>query len=225
MPLVAFAFPVYVHKLLSMKTVFLLYSWFWNCKVSQIFGILLMLNLLLLELRIQTINILNILSKFKWVSRWRRWQTKFIDSMLSVQFYFVSLTRVKKFILIIIMITGKITQQFDYSRDKEEKEFTVAANSPSGHSLVLGSFNRLRVFNWAPRKQVWEEGTPKNIPNLYTITALNWKKDGSRLICVSRRLVMSVLFYCLILNRNNFICLGVRSKTEGHSLEKHAQST
>jgi intraflagellar transport protein 172 len=81
--------------------------------------------------------------------------------------------------------TGKITQQFDYSKDLDEKEFTVAANSPSGHSLVLGSFNRLRVFNWAPRKMVWEEGTPKNIPNLYTITALNWKKDGSRLICVS----------------------------------------
>ena len=82
---------------------------------------------------------------------------------------------------------GKITQQFDYSKDLDEKEFTVAANSPSGHSLVLGSFNRLRVFNWAPRKMVWEEGTPKNIPNLYTITALNWKKDGSRLICVSSR--------------------------------------
>ena len=84
---------------------------------------------------------------------------------------------------------GKITQQFDYSKDLDEKEFTVAANSPSGHSLVLGSFNRLRVFNWAPRKMVWEEGTPKNIPNLYTITALNWKKDGSRLICVSSRLI------------------------------------
>lgn len=78
---------------------------------------------------------------------------------------------------------GRIQQQFDYSRDLDEKEFTVASCSPSGHSLVLGSFNRLRVFNWAPRKSIWEEGLPKNIPNLYTITALSWKRDGSRLIC------------------------------------------
>uniref|UniRef100_A0A672S1B2 Intraflagellar transport protein 172 homolog n=1 Tax=Sinocyclocheilus grahami TaxID=75366 RepID=A0A672S1B2_SINGR len=76
---------------------------------------------------------------------------------------------------------GHVLQTFDYSRDRSEKEFTVAACSPSGQSIVVGSYDRLRVFNWSPRKGVWDEASPKEIPNLYTITALSWKKDGSRL--------------------------------------------
>ncbi|XP_067274021.1 intraflagellar transport protein 172 homolog [Pseudorasbora parva] len=76
---------------------------------------------------------------------------------------------------------GHVLQTFDYSRDHAEKEFTVAESSPSGQSIVVGSYDRLRVFNWSPRKGTWDEGSPKEIPNLYTITALSWKKDGSRL--------------------------------------------
>ncbi|KAG7460913.1 hypothetical protein MATL_G00203920 [Megalops atlanticus] len=76
---------------------------------------------------------------------------------------------------------GHVLQTFDYSRDRTEKEFTVAATSPSGQSVVLGSYDRLRVFNWSPRRSCWDEAPPKEIPNLYTITALAWKKDGSRL--------------------------------------------
>ncbi|XP_016326231.1 intraflagellar transport protein 172 homolog [Sinocyclocheilus anshuiensis] len=76
---------------------------------------------------------------------------------------------------------GHVLQTFDYSRDRSEKEFTVAASSPSGQSIVVGSFDRLRVFNWSPRKGIWDVASPKEIPNLYTITALSWKKDGSRL--------------------------------------------
>ncbi|XP_018542856.1 intraflagellar transport protein 172 homolog [Lates calcarifer] len=76
---------------------------------------------------------------------------------------------------------GHILQTFDYSRDRTEREFTVAATSPSGQSVVFGSYDRLRVFNWAPRRGVWDEAKPKEILNLYTITSLAWKKDGSRL--------------------------------------------
>ncbi|KAI1897568.1 hypothetical protein AGOR_G00084610 [Albula goreensis] len=76
---------------------------------------------------------------------------------------------------------GHVLQTFDYSRDRSEKEFTVAATSPSGQSVVLGSYDRLRVFNWSPRRGSWDEAPPKEIPNLYTITTLAWKKDGSRL--------------------------------------------
>uniref|UniRef100_A0AAX7VS31 Intraflagellar transport 172 n=1 Tax=Astatotilapia calliptera TaxID=8154 RepID=A0AAX7VS31_ASTCA len=76
---------------------------------------------------------------------------------------------------------GHILQTFDYSRDRTEKEFTVAVASPSGESVVFGSFDRLRVFNWAPRRGMWDEAKPKEISNLYTITSLAWKKDGSRL--------------------------------------------
>ncbi|XP_069035784.1 intraflagellar transport protein 172 homolog [Lepisosteus oculatus] len=76
---------------------------------------------------------------------------------------------------------GSVIQTFDYSRDHSEKEFTVAATSPSGQSVVIGSYDRLRVFNWSPRRSAWEEASPKEIPNLYTVTALAWKRDGSRL--------------------------------------------
>uniref|UniRef100_A0A668A2T2 Intraflagellar transport protein 172 homolog n=1 Tax=Myripristis murdjan TaxID=586833 RepID=A0A668A2T2_9TELE len=74
---------------------------------------------------------------------------------------------------------GQVLQTFDYSRDRTEKEFMVAATSPTGQSVVFGSYDRLRVFNWAPRRGVWDEAKPKEIPYLYTITALAWKKDGS----------------------------------------------
>ncbi|ELV13731.1 Intraflagellar transport protein 172 like protein [Tupaia chinensis] len=76
---------------------------------------------------------------------------------------------------------GHVLQTFDYSRDPQEREFTTAAASPGGQSVVLGSYDRLRVFNWSPRRSIWEEAKPKEIASLYTITALAWKRDGSRL--------------------------------------------
>ena len=77
---------------------------------------------------------------------------------------------------------GHILQNFDYSKDEDEKEFGVAVSSPSGQSIVIGSFDRLRVFNWSPRRGTWEESPAKVIKNLYTISALSWKRDGSRLV-------------------------------------------
>ena len=44
--------------------------------------------------------------------------------------------------------------------------------------------HRLRVLNWSPRRSAWEEGKPKEIAHLYTITALAWKRDGSRICAV-----------------------------------------
>ncbi len=37
---------------------------------------------------------------------------------------------------------GRSVQQFDYSADEDEMDFTVAEASPSGQSTVVGSFNR-----------------------------------------------------------------------------------
>lgn len=44
---------------------------------------------------------------------------------------------------------------------------------------------RLRVLNWSPRRQMWDEPKLKEIPHLYTVTALAWKRDGARVVCVS----------------------------------------
>ncbi|KAM9840528.1 intraflagellar transport protein 172 homolog [Aulostomus maculatus] len=92
---------------------------------------------------------------------------------------------------------GHILQTFDYSPDPSEREFTVAATSPSGQSVVFGSCDRLRVYNWAPRRGVWDEAKPKEILNLYTITSLAWKKDGSR-ICAGTLCGGVELFDCCL---------------------------
>nr|CAH8871752.1 unnamed protein product [Trichobilharzia regenti] len=76
---------------------------------------------------------------------------------------------------------GKVLQQFDYSRDDSEKEFTVATCNPTGHSVAFGSFNRIRVLSWSPRRGVWDECKPKEIENIYSVTAMAWKQDGSKL--------------------------------------------
>lgn len=51
--------------------------------------------------------------------------------------------------------------------------------------LTPGVLDRLRVFNWAPRRGIWDEAKPKEIEHLYTITSLAWKTDGSRLCAVT----------------------------------------
>lgn len=72
-------------------------------------------------------------------------------------------------------------QQFDYSKDPTEKEFTCAAANPTGQMVVFGSYNRLRIFTWAARKGLFEENDSKEFINYYAITSVSWKKDGSRL--------------------------------------------
>ena len=76
---------------------------------------------------------------------------------------------------------GMVLQRFDYSRDEKEKEFTVAAFNPSGETVVVGSFNRFRIFSTNPHDNSWQDSGLKHVENLYTVTALAWKCDGSRL--------------------------------------------
>jgi len=76
---------------------------------------------------------------------------------------------------------GMQLQRFDYSRDETEKEFTTAAFNPSGETVVVGSFNRFRTFTLNQHDGSWQDAGAKQIDNLYTITALAWKCDGSRL--------------------------------------------
>ncbi|KAJ3125766.1 hypothetical protein HK098_008226 [Nowakowskiella sp. JEL0407] len=78
---------------------------------------------------------------------------------------------------------GQTNQEFDYSKDNEEQEFTCAEASPSGQSVVLGSFNRLRIFNFL--NKMWEEAPVKIVENFYTVVAVGWKPDGSRLIAAN----------------------------------------
>lgn len=57
----------------------------------------------------------------------------------------------------------------------------VATCSPNGQAVAIGSFDRIRIYTWSPRQNTWTESLSKDIPNLYSITALAWRKDGARL--------------------------------------------
>ncbi|KAG5668038.1 hypothetical protein PVAND_015995 [Polypedilum vanderplanki] len=76
---------------------------------------------------------------------------------------------------------GRLQRSFDYSRDDNEREFMIATCSPNGQSVAVGSFDRIRVYTWSPRQNAWNEALSKDIANLYSITALAWRKDGARL--------------------------------------------
>lgn len=76
---------------------------------------------------------------------------------------------------------GRPIRTFDYSRDDTEREFMTASCSSNGQTIAVGSYDRIRVFAWSPRLNTWSESAPKNITNLYSVTALAWRRDGSRL--------------------------------------------
>eukprot|EP01105_Mastigella_eilhardi_P013040 TRINITY_DN2967_c0_g1_i2.p1 TRINITY_DN2967_c0_g1~~TRINITY_DN2967_c0_g1_i2.p1 ORF type:complete len:926 (-),score=269.09 TRINITY_DN2967_c0_g1_i2:2602-5379(-) len=76
---------------------------------------------------------------------------------------------------------GQVQQKFSYAHDDTEKAYTVAAASPSGQSIVFASYCRLRVFSYSLSQKQWEESSVLDIPNLYTVTTMSFKCDGSKL--------------------------------------------
>lgn len=103
-------------------------------------------------------------------------------------------------------MNGKILQQFDYAKEEGEKEFCCASTSPSGQSVVLGSFDQLRLFNWSPKRESWEEGGLKHIPYLYTITAISWKRDGAKIVAGTLCGAVELFDCCLkkVMYKNKF---------------------
>ncbi|CAJ0583461.1 unnamed protein product, partial [Mesorhabditis spiculigera] len=73
---------------------------------------------------------------------------------------------------------GVVQQQWDFS-DEHEKEFSAICRDPTGTNAVVGSYNKLRLFSYNLRRGAWDEDAPLVINNMYTITALEWKGDGS----------------------------------------------
>ncbi|KAI8999812.1 hypothetical protein BC832DRAFT_563653 [Gaertneriomyces semiglobifer] len=92
---------------------------------------------------------------------------------------------------------GRVLQEFDYSRDEEEQDFTVAEFSPSGQSVVVGGLNRFYVFNFSTTSGQWEEAPAKIIENFYVTTALSWKPDGSRLVAGNMSGAVELFDCCL----------------------------
>ena len=81
--------------------------------------------------------------------------------------------------------------------DNTIKEFSCASFSPSGQSCVVGNFNKFFVYGYNSRTNAWEESSVKEIENLFTVTALSWKHDGSRLAVGSLCGVVDLYDACL----------------------------
>ena len=65
--------------------------------------------------------------------------------------------------------------------DFVSSEFTTSECSPSGDSIVIGSFNSFYLFCWNAKTKSWEEKSINVVKNMYSITAISWKSDGSSL--------------------------------------------
>jgi len=89
------------------------------------------------------------------------------------------------------------------------------------------------VFNWSPRKGAWDEGKPKEIKNLYTITALSWKKDGSKIVAVSNNCYIRLVYLMyfskdysrlrVVPHRSATEVPGIRIFARQMSLSRHCQ--
>lgn len=75
---------------------------------------------------------------------------------------------------------GGMERTFDYSNDPKCKEFSSAVFNPTGEAVVIGNFDSFYIFSLNGRSQAWEDIGVKRIPNLYSVTALAWKRDGGR---------------------------------------------
>uniref|UniRef100_T1GRP5 Anaphase-promoting complex subunit 4 WD40 domain-containing protein n=1 Tax=Megaselia scalaris TaxID=36166 RepID=T1GRP5_MEGSC len=76
---------------------------------------------------------------------------------------------------------GRQVKVFDYSRSDIERDLNIASSSPNGQAVAFGGFDRVRIYSWSPRLSAWSESVMKEIENIYTVSALTWRKDGSRL--------------------------------------------
>ena len=45
----------------------------------------------------------------------------------------------------------------------------------------MGNYDKFISYNYHARAEEWRQGERKEIPNMYSITALGWKWDGSHL--------------------------------------------
>lgn len=76
---------------------------------------------------------------------------------------------------------GGLERTFDYSADANCGEFTCSVVNPTGEAVVVGNFNSFYTFSFQAKTETWECVGVKSIPNLYSVSALAWKADGSRL--------------------------------------------
>lgn len=77
--------------------------------------------------------------------------------------------------------SGNLLQFFDHSGDENLHEFSSASFNPTGETVCVGSYNKFYTYRLNRQRGLWEELGFKNVDNMYTITKIAWKPDGSKL--------------------------------------------
>eukprot|EP00744_Colponema_vietnamica_P003231 GILI01004982.1.p1 GENE.GILI01004982.1~~GILI01004982.1.p1 ORF type:complete len:1648 (-),score=437.85 GILI01004982.1:177-5084(-) len=91
---------------------------------------------------------------------------------------------------------GHSMQSFDYDQ-AQDKEHTVVTVNPSGQTVSVAAFNKIRMYDYSLRSRKWEEGAVMNLPNAYSFSSLAWKADGSRLVSGNLTGAVDVFDACL----------------------------
>ena len=77
---------------------------------------------------------------------------------------------------------GGEEQAFDLSDQSGTKEFTVAVSNPTGDGIVFGNFNSLHMFTRNKEALSWENKGITTVENMYSVTAVDWKPDGDKIV-------------------------------------------
>ncbi|BBM98035.1 intraflagellar transport protein 172 [Marchantia polymorpha subsp. ruderalis] len=77
---------------------------------------------------------------------------------------------------------GDILQKFDYSNDQNTHEFVLARFNPGGDTVVFGSYDGFHIFSESAQPGSWEGLGDIHVENLYSISAMEWKPDGSQFV-------------------------------------------
>ncbi|KAL2652215.1 hypothetical protein R1flu_020343 [Riccia fluitans] len=65
---------------------------------------------------------------------------------------------------------------------KNTHEFVIARFNPGGGTVVFGSYNGFHIFSESTQRGSWEDQGEIHVENLYSISTLEWKPDGSQLV-------------------------------------------
>ena len=70
---------------------------------------------------------------------------------------------------------------FDHGKASVARDFTCASFNSTGDCVVVGAFNCFHVYHFNHQRGVWEDAGQKTVENLYTVSSLSFKPDGSKL--------------------------------------------
>ena len=77
---------------------------------------------------------------------------------------------------------AKAKQVFDHgATETDAREFSCAKFDAAGETCAVGSFDAFFLYSKDPRRGTWRLVTSKKVPNLYTVSALEWRFDSGRL--------------------------------------------